>query len=98
MKKYLTLAALAGAVALVSVSYFAQAEEAKTGTTPTAVEKAAPAADATKECETAAAAKKADGTDPTAEEKAAALKKCHEAAAAPAPAEAMKPAEAPAAK
>jgi hypothetical protein len=108
MKKYLTLAAVLGTIAFVSVSYLAHAEP-EAGAVTTAVEKAAdapaaaPVMDAAAkdkaDCDAAAAMKKADGTEPTMEEKDAASKKCMEdkaaAAAAPAATDAMKPADAP---
>lgn len=87
MKKYLTFAAILGAIAFLSVSYLAQAEseavkEAVTATT-TAETPAAPAVEGqidlakiTEECKTEAAADKADGTKKTEEETTAAFNDC----------------------
>lgn len=88
MKKYLTIGAILGAIAFVSVSFLAQAEP-ETSAVTTAVEQAAqaPAADtmvapapaddpAKAECEAQVPAKNADGADLTEEEKVAAVAKC----------------------
>lgn len=101
MKNYLSLAALLGVVAFVSVSYLAQAEP-EMKAVDTAIEAAAPVADAAAEavaapvvdpvqaeCEAAVAAMtKEDGTAHTAEEVTAAVEKCvaDKAAAAAVPA------------
>ncbi len=91
MKKYLTLAAVLGAIAFVSVSYLAQATEpatsAVTTSVETAVDAAAPAVDAdatvTTTVETAVdadctakVAAEFEGKTPTDDEKAAAVAKC----------------------
>ena len=94
MKNYLTIAAVLGAVAFVSVSFLAQATEpaaavAMEAAAPAAAVAAdaavAPVADAaTTECETSVAAS-FEGKTPSDEEKAAAVKACVDAkAAAPA--------------
>ncbi len=91
MKKYLTLAALLGAIAFASVSFLAQAEENVAPAAEQAMEAAAPAVDAAvapavsveEDCKASASVAKADGTMPSAEEVDAAVKACVEAHAAP---------------
>lgn len=94
MKKYLTVAAILGAIAFVSVSFLAQATEHE-ATTTTTIETTAPvvehadhaehavdAVDAvTTECEATVAAS-FEGQTPSDEEKTAALKACVDAKAA----------------
>lgn len=91
MKKYLTIAAVLGAIAFVSVSFLAQATEpAAAVSTTVETNAAAPAAeatttttvaaDATKECEASVAAS-FEGKTPSDEEKAAAVKACVDAKA-----------------
>lgn len=102
MKNYLTIAAVLGAVAFVSVSFLAQATEpaaapAMEAAAPAVAADAAvaaPAVDAaTTECETSVAAS-FEGKTPSDEEKAAAVKACVDAKAAAT----TTPAEAPAAE
>lgn len=91
MKKYLTFAAILGAIAFLSVSYLAQAEseavkEMTTTTITTTTTTETPAAPAvegqidlakiSEECKTEAAADKADGTKKTEEETTAAFNDC----------------------
>ncbi len=91
MKKYLTVAAILGAIAFVSVSFLAQATEHE-ATTTTTIETTAPvvehadhaehAVDAVAtECEATVAAS-FEGQTPSDEEKTAALKACVDAKAA----------------
>lgn len=89
MKKYLTVAAILGAIAFVSVSYLAQATEATSEVT-TAVEATtdAPAMQAdvavdaavASDCEASVAAS-FEGKTATDEEKAAAVKACEDSKA-----------------
>ncbi len=83
MKKYLTLAAVLGAIAFVSVSFLAQADDHGTHSDTTMTEAAAPAAvDAVaSECEASVAAAH-EGKTVTDAEKDAALKACVDAKAA----------------
>ncbi len=91
MKKYLTVAAVLGAIAFVSVSYLAQATEPVTTTTTTieAVETTVEHADhadhavdaVAHECE-ATVATQFEGKMPTDAEKTEALKACVDAKAA----------------
>ncbi len=91
MKKYLTFAAILGAIAFLSVSYLAQAESeavkemttTTTTITTTTAETVAPAVEGqidlakiTEECKTEAAADKADGTKKTEAETTAAFNDC----------------------
>ncbi len=86
MKKYLTLAAVLGAIAFLSVSYLAQAQQPAAGAAPAApavMAPAAPAADAggayakdRAECDALASASSTEGAAPSATDKAASLKKC----------------------
>ena len=88
MKKYLTLAALLGIIAFISVSYLAQATEHADAPaaapisgaaeyTPPATPAAAPSFAMNKDmCNTMTAAPAAEGTAPSEETKAAAFKKC----------------------
>ena len=102
MKKYLTVAAILGALAFVSVTYFAQATE-PVATTTTTVETTAPVVEHTDhadhathaatgvdavaaECETTVAAH-FEGKTPSDDEKHAALKACVDGKAADAKAE-----------
>ena len=92
MKKYLTLAAVLGAIAFVSVSFLAQADDHHTSTTTIHTEATTPAitdaADAvTTECETTVAAA-LEGKTVTDEERSAALDACIDAKAAEAKPEA----------
>ena len=68
MKKYLTLAAILGAIAFLSVSYLAQADE-KTEMAPAAAEKPADAPAAPADAMAAPAAPVAPAAEPTAYEK-----------------------------
>jgi hypothetical protein len=85
MKKYLTLAAVLGAIAFLSVSYLAQAEsETKAPAAATeAVTTTAPADAATidlnkisADCKESASAAKADGSKPSEEEVTKAFDAC----------------------
>lgn len=83
MKKYLTLAAVLGTVAFVSVSYLAQATE-HVATTTTEIEATTTTtvtADTTAECEATVAAS-FEGQTPSQDEREAALKACVDAHAA----------------
>lgn len=94
MKKYLTVAAILGAIAFVSVSFLAQATEHE-ATTTTTIETTAPVVEHTDhadhadhavdavatECEATVAAS-FEGKTPSDEEKTAALKACVDAKAA----------------
>lgn len=88
MKKYLALAAVLGAIAVISASFIAQAAPETTAVTTT-IEKTsetttliapAPAADVlaqdTADCTALAAAPKNDGTAPSESEKADIVSKC----------------------
>lgn len=82
MNKYLSLAAVLGAIAILSVSYLAQADQhaATEATTTMAVEAPAAPVDAFaashEECTTMAAAATTEGAMPTDEQKAASYKSC----------------------
>lgn len=94
MKKYLTVAAILGALAFVSVTYFAQATE-PVATTTTTIETTAPVAEhadhaehattavdaVASECEATVAAS-FEGKTPSDDEKNAALKACVDGKAA----------------
>ena len=94
MKKYLTVAAVLGALAFVSVTYFAQATE-PVATTTTTIETTAPVVEHTDhvghaatgvevvadECEATVAAS-FEGKTPSDDEKNAALKACVDGKAA----------------
>jgi hypothetical protein len=79
MKKYLALATLLGAVAFLSVSYLAEAQQPAADAPPVA---AAPADAATAfakdkaDCEVLAAASTTEGAAPSDADKAATVKKC----------------------
>ena len=82
MKKYLTLAAILGAIAFISVSYLAQADE-KAAVAPTAVMEAAPAPAAagsfaadSDTCTMLSSAPTTEGAAPSDEAKAASFTKC----------------------
>jgi hypothetical protein len=86
MKKYLTLAAVLGAIAFLSVSYLAQAES-ETKAPAAATEAATAPADAaaavavdlnkiSADCKEAASAAKADGSKPSEEEVTKAFDAC----------------------
>ena len=87
MKKYLSLAAVLGAVAFLSVSYLAQAQTPAAGATTTTTTTAAPAPAAAPdavvtyakdraECDVLASAATTEGAMPTDADKAASVKKC----------------------
>ena len=85
MKKYLTLAAVLGAIAFLSVSYLAQAESETKAPAAAATEAVTAPADAaaavdlnkiSADCKEAASAAKADGSKPSEEEVTKAFDAC----------------------